>query len=159
MRYTEGWEDHLDGSYHDAVRRYFMDRARAGGYDVIDMQPVFVDHYRSHEEPFNWLETRIGMLSATDCVRTRLAGPGASPVRCTGDGAMTERTDDATERRDDFAQQLDQAEQVPFLVELWQFMRDNKKWWLGPIVIVLLLLGGLIALSGTVAAPFVYTLF
>ena len=41
---------------------------------------------------------------------------------------MTERTDDATERRDDFAQQLDQAEQVPFLVELWQFMRDNKKW-------------------------------
>ena len=72
---------------------------------------------------------------------------------------MTERTDDATEGRDDFAQQLDQAEQVPFLVELWQFMRDNKKWWLGPIVIVLLLLGGLIALSGTVAAPFVYTLF
>ena len=38
-------------------------------------------------------------------------------------------------------------------------MRDNKKWWLGPIVMVLLLLGGLIALSGTVAAPFVYTLF
>ena len=33
---------------------YFMDRARAGGYDVIDMQPVFVDHYRSHEQPFNW---------------------------------------------------------------------------------------------------------
>ena len=54
MRYTEGWEDHLDGSYHDVVRRYFMDRARAGGYDVIDMQPVFVDHYRSHEQPFNW---------------------------------------------------------------------------------------------------------
>ena len=72
---------------------------------------------------------------------------------------MTERTDDAPERRDDFSQQLDQAEQLPFLVELWQFMRDNKKWWLGPIVIVLLLLGGLIALSGTVAAPFVYTLF
>ena len=72
---------------------------------------------------------------------------------------MTERADDAPERQDDFAQQLDHAEQLPFLVELWQFMRDNKKWWLGPIVIVLLLLGGLIALSGTVAAPFVYTLF
>ena len=72
---------------------------------------------------------------------------------------MTERTDDARERRDDFAQQLGQAEQLPFLVELWQFLRDNKKWWLGPIVLVLLLLGGLIALSGTVAAPFVYTLF
>ncbi|MXY23766.1 MAG: hypothetical protein F4Y45_04485 [Acidobacteria bacterium] len=72
---------------------------------------------------------------------------------------MTERTGNGQERRDDFAQQLDEAEQVPYLVELWQFMRDNKKWWLGPIVIVLLLLGGLIALSGTVAAPFVYTLF
>ena len=72
---------------------------------------------------------------------------------------MAERTDDAVERQDDFTQQLDQAEQLPFLVELWQFMRDNKKWWLGPIVLVLLLLGGLIALSGTVAAPFVYTLF
>ena len=72
---------------------------------------------------------------------------------------MTERTDDATERQDDFAQQLHEEEQPPFLIELWQFMRDNKKWWLGPIVLVLLLLGGLIALSGTVAAPFVYTLF
>ncbi|MXZ71429.1 MAG: hypothetical protein F4Z04_07980 [Acidobacteria bacterium] len=67
--------------------------------------------------------------------------------------------DDSPKRQDDFAQQLDEAEQLPFLVELWHFMRDNKKWWLGPIIIVLLLLGGLIALSGTVAAPFVYTLF
>ena len=72
---------------------------------------------------------------------------------------MTERADDTAEREDDFAEKLDQAEQLPFLVELWQFMRDNRKWWLGPIVLVLLLLGGLIALSGTVAAPFVYTLF
>ena len=68
-------------------------------------------------------------------------------------------TDNASKRQDDFAQQLDDAQRLPFLVELWLFMRDNKKWWLGPIVLVLLLLGGLIALSGTVAAPFVYTLF
>ena len=54
MRYTEGWEDQLDESYHDVVRRYFMDRARADGYEVIDMQPVFVDHYRSHQQSFNW---------------------------------------------------------------------------------------------------------
>ena len=54
MRYTEGWEHQLDGSYHDVVRRYFMDQARADGYEVIDMQPVFVDHYRLHQEPFNW---------------------------------------------------------------------------------------------------------
>lgn len=68
-------------------------------------------------------------------------------------------TDNASKRQDDFAQQLDDDQPLPFLVELWLFMRDNKKWWLGPILLVLLLLGGLIALSGTVAAPFVYTLF
>ena len=72
---------------------------------------------------------------------------------------MTEGIGNAPDGQDDFAQALDTEQQLPFLVELWQFLRDNKKWWLGPIVIVLLLLGGLIALSGTVAAPFVYTLF
>ncbi len=54
-RYTEGWEHRWGRSYHDVMRRYFMDEARADGYEVIDMQPVFVDHYRSHRQPFNWL--------------------------------------------------------------------------------------------------------
>lgn len=54
-RYTEGWEHRWDGSYHDVMRRYFMDGARAQGYEVIDMQPVFVDHYRAHGQAFNWL--------------------------------------------------------------------------------------------------------
>ena len=44
--------------------------------------------------------------------------------------------------------------------DLWDFMRVRKKFWLAPIIIVLLLLGGLIVLAeGTVVAPFVYTLF
>jgi hypothetical protein len=47
-----------------------------------------------------------------------------------------------------------------FLKELIQFMAENKKWWLGPILIVFVLLGGLIFLTqGTAVAPFVYTLF
>jgi hypothetical protein len=47
-----------------------------------------------------------------------------------------------------------------FLKELWQFMGENKKWWLIPILLVFLLLGGIIFLSqGTVVAPFIYTLF
>ena len=47
-----------------------------------------------------------------------------------------------------------------FLVELWEFMRERKKFWLAPIIIVLLLLGGLIILSeGSAVAPFIYTLF
>ncbi|MEI7901769.1 MAG: DUF5989 family protein [bacterium] len=43
--------------------------------------------------------------------------------------------------------------------ELWDLIRFNKKWWLTPIIVVLLLLGVLIMISGTVAAPFIYTLF
>lgn len=47
-----------------------------------------------------------------------------------------------------------------FLGELWDFMRERKKFWLAPIIIMLLLLGGLIILSeGSAVAPFVYTLF
>lgn len=49
---------------------------------------------------------------------------------------------------------------VPLLGELWAFMRVRKKWWLGPIVVVLALFGALIAFTqGSVVAPFVYTLF
>lgn len=43
--------------------------------------------------------------------------------------------------------------------ELLSFLAANKKWWLLPILAVLLLLGVLIVLAGTAAAPFIYTLF
>jgi len=44
--------------------------------------------------------------------------------------------------------------------DLWLFMRERKKFWLAPIIIVLLLLGALIVLSqGSAVAPFIYTLF
>jgi hypothetical protein len=47
-----------------------------------------------------------------------------------------------------------------FLVELWAFMRERKKFWLLPLLTVLLLLGGLIVLTqGSAVAPFIYTLF
>ena len=51
------------------------------------------------------------------------------------------------------------AGQQGFLGELWQFITQNKKWWLTPIVIILIVFGVLIALGGTAAAPFIYTLF
>jgi hypothetical protein len=45
-------------------------------------------------------------------------------------------------------------------VELWLFMRDRKKFWLLPIIVVLVLFGGLVvATQGTAVAPFLYTLF
>jgi hypothetical protein len=54
-----------------------------------------------------------------------------------------------------------QAEARPHwaLSDLWYFLRHSKKWWLTPIIISLLLLGVLVVLAGTGAAPFIYTLF
>ncbi len=47
-----------------------------------------------------------------------------------------------------------------FFVELWDFMHERKKFWLLPIILVLLLFGGLIVLTqGSAVAPFIYTLF
>lgn len=47
-----------------------------------------------------------------------------------------------------------------FLKDLWKFLRARKKLWLLPIVIVMLMLGGLLILAqGSVVAPFIYTLF
>ena len=46
------------------------------------------------------------------------------------------------------------------LNEIWQYMMDNKKYWLVPIVLVLVTIGVLLAVAGSSAlAPFVYTLF
>ncbi len=46
-----------------------------------------------------------------------------------------------------------------FFRELGEFMIQSKKWWLIPVIIATLLMGGLIMLGGTAAAPFIYTLF
>ena len=47
-----------------------------------------------------------------------------------------------------------------FWEDLWAFMRERKKFWLAPIIVVMVLLGGLIVLAqGSAIAPFIYTLF
>jgi len=49
---------------------------------------------------------------------------------------------------------------VSFLKELWEFIVERKKFWMIPILLVMLLVGGLIVLSqGSAVAPFIYTLF
>jgi hypothetical protein len=49
---------------------------------------------------------------------------------------------------------------MSFLAEFLAFMRARKKYWLAPVLVVMLLLGGLLVLtSGSVVAPFIYTLF
>lgn len=43
--------------------------------------------------------------------------------------------------------------------EFWGFLRDNKAWWIAPIILCALLLAGVVVLGSTGAAPFIYTLF
>ncbi len=49
---------------------------------------------------------------------------------------------------------------IDFLKDLWGFMRERKKFWMAPIIVILVLLGVLIVLAeGSAVAPFIYTLF
>jgi len=46
------------------------------------------------------------------------------------------------------------------LVELWAFIRERKKWWLAPVIVILVLLSLLIVFAeGSALAPFIYALF
>lgn len=49
---------------------------------------------------------------------------------------------------------------MSFIAELWDFLRSRKKFWLMPIVIMMVIFGGLVVLTkGSAIAPFIYTLF
>jgi len=49
---------------------------------------------------------------------------------------------------------------LELLTDLWGFMRQRKKFWLAPIIIIMLLLGALLIFAeGSAVAPFIYTLF
>ena len=49
---------------------------------------------------------------------------------------------------------------ISFIKEFWDFLKERKKYWLFPIIIVLALFGGLIVLTqGSAVAPFIYTIF
>ena len=73
---------------------------------------------------------------------------------------MTSRPDQETDRSraESFEARAGEG-QSGVVGELVRFLARNKKWWLVPIVVSLLMVGLLIALGGTGAAPFIYTLF
>ena len=49
---------------------------------------------------------------------------------------------------------------IDLMKDLWGFMRERKKFWLAPIIVLLVILGGLLVLAqGSAVAPFIYTLF
>jgi hypothetical protein len=48
---------------------------------------------------------------------------------------------------------------MSFLLELWDYLKSRKKYWMAPVLVIMLLIGALIVLQGTAVAPFIYTLF
>jgi hypothetical protein len=64
----------------------------------------------------------------------------------------------SNEPPNDFASKAG-GERVGLVTEMVQFLGHNKKWWLAPILVAILVLGALVLLGGTAAAPFIYTLF
>jgi hypothetical protein len=63
------------------------------------------------------------------------------------------------QKSDDFASQVSEGRNRNVVAELFDLLKENKKWWLLPIVFMMLTLGLLVLLGGTAAAPFIYTLF
>ena len=59
----------------------------------------------------------------------------------------------------DFQRAAEQQGRGAFLRDCWDLLRREKKWWLVPLVLVLLAMAGLMTLGSTAAAPFIYTLF
>jgi hypothetical protein len=52
------------------------------------------------------------------------------------------------------------AKQRGIVAEFWAFLRERKKWWLAPIIIVMVLVGALLVFAqGSALAPFIYTIF
>jgi hypothetical protein len=65
---------------------------------------------------------------------------------------------DEQEKASDFAE-LARGPRRSVWLDVWQLLREHKKWWLTPIVLMMLALGWLALFAGGSAAPFLYTLF
>lgn len=61
-------------------------------------------------------------------------------------------------KEDDFLREAAKP-QAGLVREFWEFLKHNKKWWLAPIVVVILLIGLLVVLSGSGVGAFMYTIF
>ncbi len=71
---------------------------------------------------------------------------------------MSDETKNENAGASEFEKMAEQGE-VGIVREVTAFLMDNKKWWLAPIFVMLLILAGLVIAAGTGAAPFIYTLF
>ena len=69
---------------------------------------------------------------------------------------MNRRHEDV--ERDDFARSAE-GRQPGFFMEMFWYLRTNRKWWLTPVIVFVVVLGLLVVIGGSGAAPFIYTLF
>ena len=72
---------------------------------------------------------------------------------------MSQSQDSESEKQKSEFEKAAQERQLSLVLEFLLFLRENKKWWMIPILIALSFVGLLVALGGTGAAPFIYTLF
>ncbi|QDV27751.1 DUF5989 family protein [Aureliella helgolandensis] len=56
-------------------------------------------------------------------------------------------------------ERLEEEPELSLVAEFWIFIKENKAWWMVPILLVLGLIGALVVLGSTGAAPFIYTIF
>jgi len=68
-------------------------------------------------------------------------------------------TEEKNDKPQDQFDELAKQDRTGIISEFWEFLKHNKKWWLLPIIITLLLLGLIVLLGGTALAPFIYPLF
>jgi hypothetical protein len=66
---------------------------------------------------------------------------------------------DMAKTKNPLEQTVAKASHTSLVREMWEFLSVTKKWWLLPIILVFGLLGVLLLLAGTAAAPFIYTVF
>ncbi len=72
---------------------------------------------------------------------------------------QVKKTDVPTDKGGVSFQDHVEGPQPGLMREFWDFLRYNKKWWLLPIILTLVVLGAFVLLTGTAFAPFIYTLF
>jgi len=132
-----------------------FDRADDARSDIQGMDEIWPVHGHLHHDTLNHVHCFLWHVHAH--------GPGDASVWQGCDGA--EAGLDCAKLPD--SQHQAAAEKfgetflmIDFLKDLWDFMRERKKFWLAPIIVVMLLLGVLIVVAqGSAVAPFIYTLF
>lgn len=97
------------------------------------------------------------MSSPRSSPQRSAASPTAGPPANSSPTAPLSSDTDENARR--FAAAAEEPAKGGLIADFTAFLRDNKKWWLIPILLALLMLAGLILLGGSPLAPFIYPLF